>query len=51
MEFKPTYFGKTTKPDPIAYKGSGTVWLRHIKKHGGSSNMTRYHFDNCKAKL
>lgn len=28
------YFGKTTKKDPIKYLGSGTVWSRHIKKHG-----------------
>lgn len=27
------YFGKTTS-DPNTYKGSGTLWLRHIKKHG-----------------
>ena len=28
------YFGKTTKSDPIKYKGSGKHWKRHIKKHG-----------------
>lgn len=46
-QFKPTYlyikthndtglkyFGKTTKDDPCAYKGSGKHWLAHIKKHG-----------------
>jgi hypothetical protein len=27
------YFGKTVK-DPHVYKGSGTRWLRHIKKYG-----------------
>lgn len=27
------YLGKTIR-DPYTYKGSGTVWLRHIKKHG-----------------
>lgn len=27
------YFGKTVK-DPYSYKGSGTVWLRHLKKYG-----------------
>jgi len=27
------YFCKTTR-DPKSYKGSGTHWLRHIKKHG-----------------
>lgn len=28
------YFGKTTAKDPFKYRGSGTVWLRHLKKHG-----------------
>ena len=28
------YFGKTTKTDYHKYKGSGTYWLKHIKKHG-----------------
>ena len=28
------YFGKTIQDDPISYQGSGTYWLRHIKKHG-----------------
>ena len=28
------YFGKTILNDPIKYKGSGTYWKRHIKKHG-----------------
>lgn len=28
------YFGKTTKPDPYAYMGSGLHWKNHIKKHG-----------------
>lgn len=28
------YFGKTTKPDPHKYLGSGKYWKRHIKKHG-----------------
>lgn len=27
------YLGKTVQ-DPFKYKGSGTVWLRHITKHG-----------------
>lgn len=43
MEFTPTYlyvkhhsitglkyFGKTTKLDPVTYKGSGLVWRRRI---------------------
>lgn len=28
------YLGKTTSSNPYKYKGSGTVWIRHIKKHG-----------------
>lgn len=28
------YFGKTSKGDPVKYKGSGTYWKRHIKQHG-----------------
>ena len=28
------YFGKTTKPDPYNYLGSGKYWTSHIKKHG-----------------
>jgi len=28
------YLGKTINPNPHKYKGSGTVWMRHIKKHG-----------------
>lgn len=28
------YFGKTTRPDPEVYLGSGTRWNSHIKKHG-----------------
>ena len=27
------YFGKTMN-DPFLYKGSGTHWMRHIRKHG-----------------
>lgn len=30
------YFCKTINKDPIKYKGSGTVWRRHIKVHGNS---------------
>lgn len=30
---KKLYFGKTIK-DPLNYFGSGTHWMRHIKKHG-----------------
>ena len=28
------YLGKTTRSDPHAYEGSGTYWLRHLKKYG-----------------
>lgn len=28
------YLGKTISNDPYSYQGSGTVWKRHIKKHG-----------------
>lgn len=30
------YFGKTTKNDPIKYKGSGKYWLRHLRKYGNN---------------
>lgn len=28
------YFGKTISKNPHKYKGSGTYWSQHIKKHG-----------------
>jgi hypothetical protein len=28
------YLGKTKQKDPHKYKGSGKLWLRHIRKHG-----------------
>lgn len=28
------YLGKTSKPDPHKYKGSGVRWNRHLAKHG-----------------
>lgn len=28
------YLGKTESSNPHQYRGSGTVWLRHINKHG-----------------
>jgi hypothetical protein len=28
------YFGKHTGTDPLKYVGSGTYWMKHIKKHG-----------------
>lgn len=36
------YFGKTTKNNPELYTGSGTYWLRHLKKNG--SNITTLWF-------
>lgn len=28
------YFCKTVNKDPLKYKGSGTIWRRHLKVHG-----------------
>ena len=28
------YLGKTNAADPHKYKGSGKIWMEHIKKHG-----------------
>lgn len=28
------YLGQTSSADPFAYKGSGTYWKRHLRKHG-----------------
>ena len=28
------YFGKTTRENPVSYRGSGKCWLRHLTKHG-----------------
>lgn len=28
------YFGKTTKDNPVNYRGSGVYWRRHISKYG-----------------
>jgi hypothetical protein len=28
------YLGKTTKPDPHTYRGSGVDWKAHLKEHG-----------------
>lgn len=36
---KKKYFGKTTK-DPYKYNGSGSYWLKHIKKHGKEHIVT-----------
>lgn len=33
------YLGKTTQ-DPSKYKGSGLIWIRHIKKHGNDVETT-----------
>jgi len=41
------YFGKTTKSDPVKYKGSGTYWMRHLKDHGNHVNTLWYQlFEN-----
>lgn len=31
------YFGKTSKKDPMKYKGSGKYWLKHLNKHGNDT--------------
>jgi hypothetical protein len=36
------YFGKTVK-DPESYLGSGTHWMRHIKKHGKEHVVTLWY--------
>jgi len=41
------YLGKTEQ-DPFTYKGSGTYWKNHIKKHG--YNVTTEVLRNCKSK-
>ena len=28
------YFGKTSRPDPHTYLGSGSYWRKHVNKHG-----------------
>lgn len=42
------YFGKTTKPDPFKYMGSGDYWINHIKKYGREHVRTTqlWGFDN-----
>jgi len=32
------YLGKTTRKDPVKYKGSGKYWIRHIEKYGYDVN-------------
>lgn len=34
------YLGKTKSKDPHKYKGSGTYWLSHLKKHGNDYTTT-----------
>ena len=36
------YFGKTVKPNPHIYKGSGKRWLNHIKKYGNDVSTEIY---------
>lgn len=41
------YFCKTYRYNPITYKGSGTVWRRHMKKHGSDVETIWYRlFEN-----
>jgi hypothetical protein len=42
------YFGKTTNNNPYSYKGSGSYWQKHIKKHGKDNIETLqvWEFDN-----
>ena len=35
------YFGRTTCVDPLKYKGSGTYWKSHLKKHGDNVNTIK----------
>lgn len=59
LNFKPTYlyikqhkitglkyFGKTTQKNPYKYNGSGTHWIKHIKKHGKEIETLWIHFFN-----
>jgi hypothetical protein len=39
------YFGKTTR-DPYTYKGSGTYWKSHLKKHGNNVDTELLGFFN-----
>lgn len=41
------YFGKTTRADINSYRGSGTYWLNHIKKHGYHVITELYGEYNC----
>lgn len=64
MPFKPTYlytkehkltglkyFGKTIK-NPYEYSGSGTYWLRHLKKYGNdvTTTIVGYYTDETQCK-
>jgi hypothetical protein len=42
------YFGKTTRKEPEKYLGSGTYWLRHIRKHNKNlvDTLCLWEFDN-----
>jgi hypothetical protein len=39
------YFGQTVSEDVEKYKGSGTYWIRHIKKHGVKNVVTEWTSD------
>ena len=40
------YFGKTVQDDPYDYKGSGTYWKSHLKKHGNNVDTELLGFFN-----
>lgn len=44
------YFGVTRKKNPFKYFGSGSYWIKHIKKHGKQyvKTLEVYGFDNQK---
>lgn len=43
------YFCKTTRKNPFKYNGSGTYWVRHIKKHKATiKTIEIWGFDNQK---
>lgn len=45
------YFGKTVESDPVKYKGSGKVWMRHLLKHGNNVTTLWYEMFTDKEQL
>lgn len=37
------YLGKTTRPDPVKYKGSGVAWKAHLRKYGSDKIITLWY--------